>query len=89
MILLNFGIATNKASLRTFERQFELARVALRCYSGVAVLPDSLRLLRLHERPARQGGLFILRYGSSSLHSASYWDMKDMPAGTNVLAAIR
>jgi len=47
------------------------------------------RLLRLHERPARQGGLFILRYGSASLHSTSYWDTKDMPAGTNVLVAIR
>jgi hypothetical protein len=74
------------------------------CYpqNGNSNLPESLsdaiqelqhyltapRLLRLHERPARQGGLFILRYESTSLHSTSYWDTKDMPAGTNVLAAI-
>ena len=47
------------------------------------------RLLRVHERPARQGGLFILRYGSSSLHVTSYWGTKGMPAGTKVLLAIR
>jgi len=62
MILLNFGIATNEASLRTFERQFELARVALRCYSGVAALPDSPEAVAITRkaRPARRAFHFAV-----------------------------
>jgi hypothetical protein len=71
VILLNSGIATNTALPNRPERQFELVGFALRCYSGVVGLPDSLRLLRLNERPARQGGLFILADELSSLHDVS------------------
>jgi hypothetical protein len=87
MILLRFRIATNKAPLCSFERQFELARVALGCYSGVGALPDSPEAVATTRkaRPARRA--FHLRYGLSSLHSTSNQDAEELAAGTRVPAA--
>ena len=71
MILLNFGIATNQAPAHV-RTAIRTCQVALRCYSGVAALPDSPEAVAITRkaRPARRA--FHLRYRSASLHRPSY-----------------
>jgi hypothetical protein len=57
-------------------------------FRGCETVPDSLRLLRLYEKPARQGGLFAIYGAELSLHVADLLTKSGMQIRSRLRAAI-
>jgi hypothetical protein len=89
MILLNYGIATNKAPHARSNGNSSLPESRSDAIQELQHYLTAPRLLRLHERPARQGGLFIFGDESSALHGTSSLDTKGLPAGAEALVTIQ
>ncbi|MGH6679766.1 MAG: hypothetical protein ACREDL_12750 [Bradyrhizobium sp.] len=89
VILLDYGIATDKASHARSNGNSSLPESLSDAIQELQHYLTAPRLLRLHERPARQGGLFIFSYESSALHDTSSFDTSDLPTGTEALVTIR
>lgn len=89
MILLNYEIATNKAPHARSNGNSSLPESHSDAIQELRHYLTAPRLLRLHERPARQGGLFIFSYESSALHGTSSLDTRGLPTGTEALVTIQ